>query len=75
MFISGLCKAYTICLKSLADCQQSAKYCHQSKQTLWPACTATSSMDNDLLYWPYHSRETRLSNEEEEGKKFSLKIC
>jgi hypothetical protein len=26
-------------------------------------------MDNDLLYWPYHSRETRLSNEEEEGKK------
>jgi hypothetical protein len=26
-------------------------------------------MDSNLLYWPYHSRETRLSNEEEEGKK------
>ncbi len=41
-----------LCLKSLADPQQSAKYKLTSIKTSWSACTATPFKDRQIVVYP-----------------------
>jgi len=53
------------------DHQQIVNYKSTSIKTLWPVTSSGRHTDSGLIYWPNHSGEIWLSNEEEEGSKLT----